>query len=157
MWRKSPEGCSKVWVHSVWQRILKNNILNTRRGMRHLIDCICVFLYLRDTARPCGGGRCVFWGHKLLCRRTHTACKWRASLLNVSVCVSWGHHLLCICIHTTVSWMVLLRYETECEWEVAVNEEAHIGRLWVSLSSLLCFSLECETHCTMFCICWHFS
>ena len=42
-------------------------------------------------------------------------------------------------------------------WEVAVNEEAHIGRLWVSLSSLLCFSLECETYCTKFCICWHFS
>ena len=31
----------------------------------------------------------------------------------------------------------------------------HTWRLWVSLSSLLCFSLECETHCTKFCICWH--
>ena len=46
--------------------------------------------------------------------RAHTACKWKASLLNVSACAPWGYHFLCICIHTACNWTAFLRYEQEC-------------------------------------------
>ena len=53
----------------------------------------------------------VIWGNQLLCRRTHTARKWKASLLNVSAYVSWGYQPVCICIHTDCSWTAFLQYE----------------------------------------------
>ena len=37
------------------------------------------------------GWTCESWVKKLLCRRTHTACRWKVFLRNGLACVSWSY------------------------------------------------------------------